>query len=498
MRAALAAALVLCAAGCNNNTEVVIYHTADAHGAYWPRKLPGGDLPGGGYAVLKTLLNSEKAPYLLLGGGDWFMGTPEAQFSHSYSAVSLMNDLGYTAVCPGDMDFSEGWQDLEAILTRAKFAALGANVYSTKTGRRVGFLAPYVIKEYRGIKIGIFGLVGQSVARNVPARGLAGIRIADPVEEAARLVPELRKKGCKLVLAVTSLGVNSYNQAGDPDDSILASRVPGISVILGGGAHVETEHPQKVGETYIVHSGALLAKAGRLSLSVNSYTGRITRCRFRLIPLDAQHYPPDETIARELDSIRAGVAKLLDRVIGRSGAELVHSGGGETPLGNWMTDCFARWLKTDIGLLNYSALHGAMPAGNVTSRALYDIYPYDDQMMLIKLRGEDLRGVLEAGLANAEGRLQISGLTVYYNPDGPAGGRITSVLVGGKPLEDNKIYHIAATDNMLAGGSGYGDLGRAVEFSNTRELARERAAWCFYVRQKKPQAEQGPRWVAQR
>ncbi|MDD4004144.1 MAG: bifunctional UDP-sugar hydrolase/5'-nucleotidase [Elusimicrobiaceae bacterium] len=493
----VAAAMVpLLPAGCSNNAEIVIYHTADVHGAYWPRTLPGGDRQGGGYAVLKSLLDAEKAPYLLLGGGDWFMGTPEGQFSHKTSAVWLMNDVGYTAACPGGMDFAEGWSDLAEMLKQARFQALGANVYSAKTGRRVEFLSPYMIRDYAGLKIGIFGLVGTDVYKTVPARSLGGLRITDPIEEAARVVPELRKKGCKLVIAVTHIGLNSYGQSENADDAALAARVPGISVILGGNSHIETEHPVKIGETYIVHSGAMLAKVGRLSLGINSYTGRITRFRYRLIPLESDRYGEDEKIKARLAEIRAGVDKLLDRAIGRSREELTHSGGGETPLGDWMTDCFSRWLKTDAALLNYSALRNAMPAGRVTERVLYDIYPYNDQMMLIKLRGEDLRAVLEAGLSSPDGRLQISGITVYYNPAGLAGGKITRVLVGGKPLDDCKTYHLAATDNMMAGGSGYGGLGRAVEFSNTRELARERAAWCFYTRQLAT-APEGGRWIEQ-
>jgi len=372
---------------------------------------------------------------------------------------------------------------------------LGANVYSVKTGRRVEFLKPYIIREYAGVRTAIIGLVGTSVYRSVPGRGLDGIRIADPIAEAARLVPELQKKGCKLIITLTHLGLNSYGLAGEADDAALAARVPGIGLIIGGNTHTETEHPVKIGDTYIVHPGALLTRAGRLSLGVNTYTGRITRARYRLITLELDRYGEDEKIKASLDEIRAGVNKTLDRAIGRSSTELTHSGGGETPLGNWMTDCFCRWLKTDAALLNYSALRNAMPAGRVTERVLYDIYPYNDQIMLVKLRGEDLRRVLEAGLSNPEGRLQISGIEVHYNPAGPENGRITSVTIEGKPLDANKVYRLAATDHMIAGGSGYGELARAVEFANTRELAREKAAWCFYTKQLASEPR-GGRWIA--
>ncbi|MFA6583116.1 MAG: 5'-nucleotidase C-terminal domain-containing protein [Elusimicrobiaceae bacterium] len=478
--------------GCSNTKELVIYNTSDVRGYYWPNPAPEGER--GGYAVLKNMLKTETSKYILLGGGNWFYDTPEGKFTKDTAAVRLMNDLGYAAVCPGGSDFSYGWKPLRAMISKANFPVLCANVYYGAGERRADFFKPYFITELGGVKTGIFGLMSRSVYKNVQSMEMSGITVTDPVAEAERVVPELRKKGCKLIIALTDMGFNAYRRGAEDDDGELARRVPGISLIIGGGTRPESERPEKIGDTYIVQAGSKLEKAGRLSLSVNVYSGKIIRCRYRLISVEKSKYGEDIEIAEYLARIRGEVVRLLDKKVAYSKDSYAHAGGGETPMGDWMADCMRRWLKADIALLNYSAIKNGLPSGSLTERALYDTIPGDDSVMSMKVRGEDIKSALEAGLSSPAGRIQISGLSVRYNMGAAEGERVKGILVDGEPLKNDKIYRVVATDTMIAGAEGYGALGRAVEFANTKELLRTRISWCLYVRQ--PREKEAPvRWL---
>jgi 2',3'-cyclic-nucleotide 2'-phosphodiesterase (5'-nucleotidase family) len=83
-------------------------------------------------------------------------------------------------------------------------------------------------------------------------------------------------------------------------------------------------------------------------------------------------------------------------------------------------------------------------------------------VLVLEAKGSDIRAMLEYGLSRAGtefgGYPQVSGVTVVFDPAKPAGQRIESVLVGGAPLETDRIYRLAVNDFLAAGGDGYAML----------------------------------------
>jgi 5'-nucleotidase / UDP-sugar diphosphatase len=66
---------------------------------------------------------------------------------------------------------------------------------------------------------------------------------------------------------------------------------------------------------------------------------------------------------------------------------------------------------------------------------------------------------LEHGFSKIEdgaGRFpQVAGLVVEADRAKPAGSRVVSVMIGGKPLDPKATYKLATNDYMLDGGDGY-------------------------------------------
>jgi 2',3'-cyclic-nucleotide 2'-phosphodiesterase (5'-nucleotidase family) len=77
----------------------------------------------------------------------------------------------------------------------------------------------------------------------------------------------------------------------------------------------------------------------------------------------------------------------------------------------------------------------------------------------LNIKGSELHLAIENGLSrlpDAAGRFpQVSGMTVEFDPQQPAGSRVLSIAVGGTPLDPNKFYRIAVNDFMARGGDGY-------------------------------------------
>jgi 5'-nucleotidase len=99
---------------------------------------------------------------------------------------------------------------------------------------------PWVIRDVGGVRVGIFGL-GIAFEGLVLASLHEGVQYTDPYAAARRAVAELRAQECDLVICLSHLG---YRYREDrPSDTLLAQRVEGIDLILGGHTHTFMDQP---------------------------------------------------------------------------------------------------------------------------------------------------------------------------------------------------------------------------------------------------------------
>ena len=90
------------------------------------------------------------------------------------------------------------------------------------------------------------------------------------------------------------------------------------------------------------------------------------------------------------------------------------------------------------------------------------IFPFKNRVVKVELSGALLRQTLEHGVARSAedaepGRFpQVSGVKFSFDATRPAGSRIVSLTVNGKPLDEKKNYTLATSDYVaLDGGDGY-------------------------------------------
>lgn len=94
-----------------------------------------------------------------------------------------------------------------------------------------------------------------------------------------------------------------------------------------------------------------------------------------------------------------------------------------------------------------------------------DSFPFTNYVVKLEVTGDQLYQALENGVSQTEkvaGRFpQVSGIQYSYNPYLPAGSRIISVTVDGKPLDKTAKYTLATLDFVAGGGDGYSMLKKA-------------------------------------
>jgi 5'-nucleotidase / UDP-sugar diphosphatase len=329
----LAAFLVLfLIGGFTFGQELTILHTNDMHSkltGYGPEseyspKVTGNDNTKGGFARLAALFNQFKdgkeEKTLIVDAGDYLMGSlfhvPEEETGFQ---LNLMKRIGYEYITFGNHEFDYGPASIAKILQKADekggFPQIVASnmvfsksladddelekLYNNKK------IKPYEIVQKNGIKIGIIGLMGIDAAGVVPAS--KPVTFSKPVSVASKLVRQLKTiEKVDMVIVLSHCGFYPDKEKGYIGEDIeLASKVPGIDIIISAHTHVKTPEYIKTGNTYIVQTGSYASDLGKINLLFAN--GKISRFDFEIVPVDDKIIG-DESVHYEIEEY----IKLLD------------------------------------------------------------------------------------------------------------------------------------------------------------------------------------------
>ena len=139
------------------------------------------------------------------------------------------------------------------------------------------------------------------------------------------------------------------------------------------------------------------------------------------------------------------VNKLMNVVIGYNEKQLEKKRQGNA-LGFFITDAYLEMArqkvnaKVDAAFMNSGGIRlPDLPAGAITRGKIYELMPFDNLMVLLKMKGNQLKQYLDT-LAATEGVIQ-SGITMQI-----INKTAQQVMVAGKPLDLNAEYFIAHSD----------------------------------------------------
>ncbi len=181
-------------------------------------------------------------------------------------------------------------------------------------------------------------------------------------------------------------------------------------------------------------------------------------------PLLARYAAKVAPVRRMLAGYRARVRPQPDAVVVRAARPLPHlRRGAASPMGQLVATVLLRAVPgAQMALVNAGGVRAGLAQGPVTYRDLYRVFPFDNQLAYVDLTGRQLRDIVAQYLArDGSGFLLVAGLRYRVRC-----GK-TLVLTGlhdahGHPIEPTRIYRVALSDFLLAGGDGFGRVLRKV------------------------------------
>lgn len=410
----------------------------------------------GGLARLSTLRKQLAAKWqhtLFLLGGDTISPSVESNTYKGRQMIDAWNAIKLDYSVLGNHEFDFGPDTLRERIKESRFTWLGANVVDKKTGKPFGDTPPFVIREFDGVKVGLFGLVLPETRQT--SRPGPDVDFQDVCETARRIVPEMRAAGAQVVIAMTHLTMR--------EDKAVARCAP-IDVIIGGHEHTLLE--SLAGRTPIFKMTADARQMGRITLNIQAASGQLESVDWEIIPVTSD-IQPDPDFAAVTEKYKDLLAELGARV-GRTEVELDAGSEanrtGETNVGNFVADAFRQATGADVALINGGSIRADMriSPGELTKREVLSILPFANPVVKIEVTGATLRAALEHGVSRSAedpepGRFpQVSGLRFTFDVSRPAGSRVTEVMVNGKALDDQKKYTLATSSFVaIDGGDGY-------------------------------------------
>lgn len=215
--------------------------------------------PGTGLAAAATMirqLREEALNTLLVDAGDFLQGTPMgddpawAGTGAPHPAIAAMSALGYDAVTLGNHEFNYGLDVLQTALSGAGFPVVCANVALSLGARPSSdetLVPPYVLLdrtvltlsgEPLPIRIGVIGFAPPQIASWDREHLNGRVTVRDIVQTARARIPELRKAGADLVIALAHTGIGASEESEGMENAALPlAAVDGIDVLAIGHSH---------------------------------------------------------------------------------------------------------------------------------------------------------------------------------------------------------------------------------------------------------------------
>ena len=172
-----------------------------------------------------------------------------------------------------------------------------------------------------------------------------------------------------------------------------------------------------------------------------------------------QQTAPSNTITSIIKPYADSVNKLMNAVIGYNESQLERKKQRNT-LGYFITDAYLEMAKQkidakiDIAFMNTGGVRlPDLPAGTITLGKMYELMPFDNLMMLVKMKGSLLKQYLDTLAAN-EGIIE-TGMTMQVVNKTPQ-----EIMIGGKLLDMNAEYTIVHSDYVIINTNLLKNLGR--------------------------------------
>ena len=419
------------------------------------------------YTISKEFSNSVPigTDALKLSSGDFLLG---ANFVSNQVANRMLNWVGVKANALGNHEMDVIPEKLAQLMDEANYKLLAINASVNEKSPMYGKIGKSIVYEENGHKYGIIGIAPSDMNERVKLNdSLKDIQIDDIETTCTKVQKEInrlkKEEGINKIILISHSGLKN--------DIKLAQNTSGIDIIHSAHTHELVNGIEKgknlfyskTGEPVIITEyGKDGENVGILNVEFNS-DGVITKVQNNTVR--TRQY--NRTLP-----IRAAVENIIGKpeIIGKV-SKTVEPPKNRlieyNPHGGLIVDAMRAEMGTDIAVLNAGNIRGHFSTGNVDSRLINDITPFNDKIWVNKLSEKDLVDAIKVGAqsltksTNKPGILFFSGMKYTLNDKGELLSLTYIDKEGNEhPIDVNnpsteRKFTVASDDFFATGGDNY-------------------------------------------
>lgn len=500
------ASLLMLSAACkpglkDGEYSLTVLSTNDVHGHWFDSSYVDGKIRRSLFAMNYYIDSVRTADgfgnVLLIDAGDCLQGDNAPYYFNYVDTLSphlfprLLEYMKYDAVAMGNHDIETGhpvYDRVAADLSRAGAPFLAGNAIRNDNGKP--YFPLYKMVKKAGLRIAVIGYNNANIAAWLGEELWSGMHFVSIAEIIQRDVDFVRAKE-KPDVVVAAM----HSACGQGDGTILEAealdafnKVRGVDWLICGHDHrpyVETRD-----SSALLNSGSHCRYVGHGKMHLRVKGGKIVNKSFEtgLIPVKAEKADPvmREHFRKDFEAVRA----FTLQEVGVLNAELHtrHAYAGMCDYMNLLhTLCLSR-ESAQISIAAPLTYNGHVNSGILVFNDLFTIYPFENQLYVVKMTGEEIARYLEVSYdkwintissstdhilkihAREDSRTQQQGWSFEnrsYNFDSaagicytvdvtqPFGSRVKiDSMADGSPFEPAREYNVAMTSYRASGGGG--------------------------------------------
>ena len=496
-----ALSLFSCSGPKDGHYSLTLLTTNDVHGTFFDSTYTGGNVRRSLYAVKYQIDSVRRADgeenVILIDAGDIIQGDNAAYYYNYVDTLSphvyprMARYMGYDAITLGNHDIETGhavYDRVAAEIRAQGIPVLAGNAIRDDNGKP--YFQTCAVLRRHGLKIAILGYDNANMAAWLPERLWSGMRFASLIplvqEDVDRVVSKERPH---IVI------VSVHSGTGDGDGSQLESQGLDLLNTLHGVDFVVCSHdhrPMVISRdtTCLINSGSHSRFVGHGKISFDIARGRVSGKRITadLIPVD--RFKTDTAMARMFHADYAEVKRFTTRKVGDLGVDLVtrESFKGMCDYMNLLHTLSLSAPEARISFAAPLTFNGVIKAGSLVYNDLFTVYPFENQLYVLRMTGREIKDYLEASYDGWINTLSPSSPHVFkimnrgdarvglrswsfvnrsYNFDSagglfytvditkPLGERVSiESFSDGSPFEAAQTYNVAVTSYRASGGGG--------------------------------------------
>jgi 5'-nucleotidase len=408
----------------------------DLHGHLDPTAV--GGRRAGGVAWLSSWLDSRSAgvPSIRVTAGDSPGASPliSGRF-HDRPAIEALNLMHFDVGTVGNHDFDEGPDEMERLARVADFPYVGANVVDKATGRTL--LPPWTVVERGGVNVGFIGVTTPSSKRWLMPQYARQLSFEDISDTVNRYAAELEARGIHAIVVLAHAGGVQESADSASGEIVGETEQMSSSVDAVVAGHTHTLMNVHVGGKLVTQAVSYGTAFDQLDLWIDPATDDVVHSSAEIVRTWDDEVEPDPRVASMVGGYRAQLGDLATRAVAFAPEGVTRTPGPDGPneLGWLVAESQRRAADADIGFVPPDWVRADLDPGPVTYADLFDVQPFANQIVRMRMTGADLQAVLDQQDLPGQPELIAAGLPQRIEPE--------------------RSYVVAASDFLAAGGEHF-------------------------------------------